>query len=208
MPRPLIIRPLISSPTHSDTLAATRATEPAALVVIQKNWPCIRRARASDSAWCGTRAHAARPPASAPFLRVLLHRVDGGDREAVVHEHLEARAVGLDQMGLVGRPVIDVGLDPLNRRARDLGERGGLHLRPRGSVERLLLLAVGADVSPGRLAGRSCGSTALRLDDVEVELEFEFDDVAAPAIAEPPRASAPSAAMVVAVLLMRRGIGG
>src|SRR5258705_12484287 len=97
-----------------------------------------------------------RPPRGvSTYLRVLLHRVDGGHREAVIPQNLEVGAVGLDQVGLVRRPVVDIGLDALDRRARNLGEGSRLDLRRRGGVERLLLLAVRADVPPGRLAGWS-----------------------------------------------------
>ena len=47
----------------------------------------------------------------------VLHLVDGGDLEVLVDQDLELGAVGLAHMGLVGRPVIDVRLDALDRPA-------------------------------------------------------------------------------------------
>jgi hypothetical protein len=94
----------------------------------------------------------------------VLHRVDRGHREALVDEHLELGAVGLAQVRLIRRAVIGVGLDALDRRARDLGHGRGLDLRRGVAREEGLALAVAADVpalagvgpgAAGRLTGRA-----------------------------------------------------
>src|SRR2546423_6606442 len=84
-------------------------------------------------------------------LRVV-HRVDRGHLEVLVDQDLELAAVGLAQMRLVGRAVVDVGLRALQGGARNLRLGGGRDLRGDVARQRLLLLPVGPDVPARRAA--------------------------------------------------------
>src|SRR5512132_3068651 len=70
------------------------------------------------------------------------HRVDRGDLEVLVDEDLELGAVCLADVPLVGRAVVGVGLDALDRPAADLRERGRLHLGRGVAGQQGLALAV------------------------------------------------------------------
>jgi hypothetical protein len=86
----------------------------------------------------------------------------GGDREALVHEDLELRAVGPAQVRLVGRAMVGVGLDALDGRAGDLGQRGRLDLGGRVAREERLALAVAADVAAlARIGSAATGRLAV-----------------------------------------------
>src|SRR3954471_7401486 len=98
-------------------------------------------------------------PGARPFgtragieLLRMLHRVDRGHREVLADEDLELGAVGLAQVRLVGRAVVDVGLRALERGARDLVLRRRGDLRGDVVGQRLLLLPVGAEVAARRSA--------------------------------------------------------
>src|SRR3982750_1793565 len=81
------------------------------------------------------------------------HLVDGRDLEALVDENLDLGAVGLADVRLVGRPVVDVRLRPLDR-ALDLVQRRRRDLLGDVTAQGLLLFAVGADVAPIRAPWR------------------------------------------------------
>src|SRR4051794_19179933 len=95
-------------------------------------------------------------------VAVAAHGVDGGDGEVLGDLDLDLGPVGLaDDVRLVGRAAVDVGLEAIDR-AGDLGEGGGANLGRGGPGQRLLGLAVDRVTAVigragRRAAGRSTG---------------------------------------------------
>src|SRR3954447_420561 len=78
------------------------------------------------------------------------HGVHGRDLEVLVDKNLELGAVRLAHVRFVRRAVIDIGLGALDGAAADLRERRSGDLLRDVRAERLLLLAVGPDMTAMR----------------------------------------------------------
>jgi hypothetical protein len=135
------------------------------------------------------------------LLRVAAHRPGAGDVEARVDVDDDLRAVGLADVRLVGRAGVGVGLDALDRAAGTFAFAAASTFAAVSPVNSFSVLPLARWPS---IAGWRCGGAGrvcAALEDVVLVAEL-----AALAMAEPPRAAAPIAAIVVSLLRME-GIG-